>query len=37
MCIEFSFKPRFDYTHEGWILLWINISRKRKYIKLFKI
>lgn len=37
--VELFWRPRFDYTREGWILLWYYTpsSYDRKYVKLFKI
>lgn len=32
-----QFKPKFDYTRKGWILLWIYVKRQRKYIKIIKV
>jgi hypothetical protein len=31
--LELLFKPRFDYTRDGWILLWFG-RKDRKYIRI---
>ena len=34
--VELFFRPRFDYTREGWILLWYG-RKHRNYIKIIHI
>lgn len=35
--IELIFKPRFNYTREGYILLFYNGIENRNYLTLFRI